>query len=490
MKGKSSTFVSKILKRRPKMKNFMDHNFLLQSETAQQLYHEHAAHLPIIDYHCHLDPKMVAEDHKFQSITEIWLGGDHYKWRAMRSNGIAEEYITGKDTSDWQKFQKWAETVPYTLRNPLYHWTHLELRTAFGIDKLLNPETAREIFEACNDKLQNDPTFTARGLMRKYKVEVVCTTDDPVDSLCYHQQVAGEKGLDFQMLPAWRPDKAMAVEKPADFRTYVEKLSAVSGTTISKFQDFVEALQKRHDFFAAQGCKLSDHGIEEFYAEDYTETEISDIFDKVYGGHALTDLEIRKFKSAMLYIFGIQDYEAGWTQQYHYGPIRNNNTKMFKLLGPDTGFDSIGETNTAKQCAQFLDKLNSAGKLAKTILYNINPCANEVVATMIGNFQDGSVPGKIQWGSGWWFLDQKDGMQKQMNALSNLGLLSRFVGMLTDSRSFLSYPRHEYFRRTLCNLLGTDIENGEIPYSGYEQQRVNQMVEDICYYNAKNYFGF
>ncbi|MDE6113486.1 glucuronate isomerase [Barnesiella sp. WM24] len=471
------------------MKPFMDENFLLQTETAQKLYHEHAAKMPIIDYHCHLIPKMVADDHKFKSITEIWLGGDHYKWRAMRSNGVDERFCTGTDTSDWEKFEKWAETVPYTFRNPLYHWTHLELKTAFGIDKLLNPTTAREIFDECNDKLLNDPTMTARGFMRRYNVETVCTTDDPVDSLEYHKQVR-DSGFEVKMLPTWRPDKAMAVENPAEFRAYVEKLAEVSGVTISKFSDMVDALQKRHDFFEEMGCRLSDHGIEEFYAADYTDGEIDAIFDKVYGGKELTHEEIDKFKSAMMIVFGEMDYASGWTQQFHYGAIRNNNSKMFKLLGPDTGFDSIGEFNTAKSCAKYLDKLNSRGKLTKTILYNLNPCANEVIATMLGNFQDGSIPGKIQFGSGWWFLDQKDGMQKQMNALSLLGLLSRFVGMLTDSRSFLSYPRHEYFRRTLCNLVGTDVENGEIPYTGYEAERVNKMIEDICYNNAKNYFKF
>ena len=439
----------------------MDENFLLQTPTAQKLYHEHAAGMPIIDYHCHLIPKMVADDHKFSSITEIWLGGDHYKWRAMRSNGVPERFCTGTDTTDWEKFEKWAETVPYTFRNPLYHWTHLELKTAFGIDKLLNPETAREIFEACNDKLQNDPTMTARGLMRRYNVETVCTTDDPVDSLEYHKAVA-DSGFEIKMLPTWRPDKAMAVENPAAFRAYVEKLAEVSGVEINKFQDMVDALQKRHDFFESMGCRLSDHGIEEFYAADYTQDEIDAIFNKVYGGKELSKEEIHKFKSAMLVVFGEMDYESGWTQQFHYGAIRDNNSKMFKLLGPDTGFDSIGEFTTAKSMSKFLDTLNSRGKLTKTILYNLNPCANEVIATMLGNFQDGSVAGKIQFGSGWWFLDQKDGMEKQMNALSVLGLLSRFVGMLTDSRSFLSYPRHEYFRRTLCNLVGNDIENGKV----------------------------
>ncbi len=325
--------------------------------------------------------------------------------------------------------------------------------------------------------------------MRRYNVETVCTTDDPVDSLEYHKQVR-ESGFEIKMLPTWRPDKAMAVEVPAEFRAYVEKLAEVSGVEINKFNDMIDALQKRHDFFEEMGCRLSDHGIEEFYAEDYTDAEIEAIFDKVYGGKELTKEEILKFKSAMLVIFGEMDYESGWTQQFHYGAIRNNNTKMFKLLGPDTGFDSIGEFTTAKACAKFLDTLNTRGKLTKTILYNLNPCANEVIATMLGNFQDGTVAGKIQFGSGWWFLDQKDGMEKQMNALSLLGLLSRFVGMLTDSRSFLSYPRHEYFRRTLCNLVGNDVENGLIPYTGYEENRVNQMIEDICYNNAKNYFKF
>lgn len=465
----------------------MDENFLLKTETAQKLYHEHAKKMPIIDYHCHLIPKMVADDYHFSSLTEIWLGGDHYKWRAMRSNGVDERYCTGKDTTDWEKFEKWAATVPYTFRNPLYHWTHLELKTAFGIDKILNPSTAKEIFDECNDKLQNDPNYTARGFMRRYGVECVCTTDDPIDSLEHHIATR-ESGFEIKMLPTWRPDKAMAVEVPANFVAYVEKLSEVSGVKISKFADLIEALRVRHKFFEEQGCKLSDHGIEEFYAEDYTDAEIEAIFNKVYGGKELTQEEILKFKSAMMIEFAIMDWETNWTQQFHYGAIRDNNSKMFKLLGPDTGFDSIGEFTTAKKMSKFLDKLNAQGKLAKTILYNLNPCANEVIATMLGNFQDGSVPGKIQFGSGWWFLDQKDGMEKQMNALSVLGLLSRFVGMLTDSRSFLSYPRHEYFRRTLCNLVGTDVENGEIPAS--EMERVNQMIEDICYNNAKNFFQF
>ena len=471
------------------MKKFNDENFLLETKTAQDLYHNHAAKMPIIDYHCHLIPQMVAENKRFDSIAQIWLMGDHYKWRAMRSNGVNERFCTGKDTTDWEKFEKWAETVPYTCRNPLYHWTHLELKTAVGIEETLNPTNARAIFDKCNDLIANDAKFTPRGLMEHYNVELVCTTDDPVDTLEYHDVVAADPTCKTRMIPAWRPDAAMNIEA-ATFKAYVEKLSAVSGVEIKTFADMITALQKRHDFFASKGCKLSDHGIEEFYDEPYTDAEIDAILDKALSGKDVTVEEQRKYKHAFLKEMAIMDYEAGWTQQFHYGAIRNNNTLMFNKLGADTGFDSIGEFTTAKAMSHFLDELNVQGKLAKTILYNLNPCANEVIATMLGNFQDGSCPGKIQWGSGWWFLDQKDGMEKQMNALSVLGLLSRFVGMLTDSRSFLSYPRHEYFRRTLCNLVGKDIENGLIPFEGYEEQRVRQMIEDICYNNAKQYFNF
>ncbi|MCI6504135.1 MAG: glucuronate isomerase [Prevotella sp.] len=471
------------------MKQFNDENFLLETKTAQDLYHNHAAKMPIIDYHCHLIPKMVADNKRFDSIAQIWLMGDHYKWRAMRSNGVDERFCTGKDTTDWEKFEKWAETVPYTFRNPLYHWTHLELKTAFGINETLNPTNARAIYDKCNELIENDPKFTPRGLMEHYNVELVCTTDDPVDTLEYHDVVASDPTSKTRMIPAWRPDAAMNIEA-ATFKAYVEKLSEVSGVAISTFKDMIDALQKRHDFFASKGCKLSDHGIEEFYDEPYTAAEIDAILAKALSGKEVTVQEQRQYKHAFLKEMAVMDYEAGWTQQFHYGAIRNNNTLMFNKLGADTGFDSIGEFTTAKAMSHFLDELNMEGKLTKTILYNLNPCANEVIATMLGNFQDGSFPGKIQWGSGWWFLDQKDGMEKQMNALSLLGLLSRFVGMLTDSRSFLSYPRHEYFRRTLCNLIGKDIENGLIPFTGYEEQRVRQMIEDICYNNAKNYFNF
>lgn len=468
------------------MKNFLDDNFVLDTETAQQLYHEHAANQPIIDYHCHLIPEYIANDHKFDNLGQIWLEGDHYKWRAMRTNGVDERFCTGKDTSDWEKFEKWAETVPYTMRNPLYHWTHLELKTAFGVEKILNPQTAREIFDECTAKLRT-PEFSARGLMKKYNVEVVCTTDDPIDTLEHHISLKNE-GFSIKVLPTWRPDKAMAVEVSADYRAYVEKLSDVSGVTISNFSDLITALRKRHDFFASVGCKLSDHGIEEFYAEDYTQSEIDAIFNKVYGGKELTKEEILKFKSAMLVEGAIMDWEKGWTQQFHYGAIRNNNTRLFKQLGPDTGFDSIGDFTVAKAMSKFLDRLDADNKLAKTIIYNLNPRDNDLIATMIGNFQDGSVAGKIQFGSGWWFLDQKTGMEAQMNSLSNLGLLSRFVGMLTDSRSFLSYPRHEYFRRILCNLIGTDVEKGLLPAS--ELPFLGKLVENVSYHNAKNFFGF
>lgn len=468
------------------MKQFMDENFLLDNEVSQDLFHNHAKNLPIIDYHCHLNPEFIAKDRTFDNLGQIWLEGDHYKWRAMRTNGIDERYCTGKDTSDWEKFEKWAETVPYTMRNPLYHWTHLELKTCFGVNKILKPETAREIYDECTAKLRT-PEYSARGLMRKYHVETVCTTDDPVDTLEYHIALKNE-GFEIKVLPTWRPDKAMAVEVPADFRAYIEKLSQVSGVSISKFADVIEALEVRHDFFASVGCRLSDHGIEEFYAENYTQAEIDAIFNKVYGGTALSHEEILKFKSAMMYEFAVMDAKSGWTQQFHYGAIRNNNSKMFASLGADTGFDSIGEFNTAKAMSRFLDRLNAEGHLAKTILYNLNPCANEVIATMLGNFQDGSVAGKIQFGSGWWFLDQKYGMTAQMNSLSVLGLLSRFVGMLTDSRSFLSYPRHEYFRRIMCNLIGVDVVNGEIPAS--EMDVIYKMVEGVSYYNAKNFFKF
>ncbi len=468
------------------MKPFMDENFLLKTDTAQQLYHNHAAKMPIIDYHCHLDPAMIANDRKFDNLGQIWLEGDHYKWRAMRTNGIPERYITGKDTTDWEKFEKWAETMPYAMRNPLYHWTHLELRRVFGVDKILNPINAADIFATCTEKLRTT-AYSARGLMRLFNVKAVCTTDDPIDSLEHHRALQKER-FEIEVLPTWRPDKAMAVENPVAYKAYVEKLSEVSDIRISKYADLMEALRIRHDYFALAGCKLSDHGLDGFYAEDYTQAEIDAIFNKVYSGKELTPVEIAKFKSALLLDGAKMDHEKGWAQQFHYGALRNNNTRLFKQIGPDTGFDSMGDYTVAQHMSKFFDRLDTNNQLAKTILYNLNPRDNDMVATMIGNFQDGSVAGKIQFGSGWWFLDQKFGMQAQMNSLSALGLLSRFVGMLTDSRSFLSYARHEYFRRILCNLIGDDVENGELPAS--ELPFIGKLVENVSYYNAKEYFKF
>ena len=466
------------------MKQFMDENFLLHTKTAQDLYHNYAAKMPIFDYHCHINPKEIAEDKRFENITQIWLYGDHYKWRGMRTNGVDEKYCTG-DASDWEKFEKWAETVPHTLRNPLFHWTHLELKKFFGIDKVLSPATAKEIWDECNAKLQT-PEYSVRGIIRMANVDTICTTDDPIDSLEYHRQIK-EDGFEVHVLPAWRPDKSMAVEKATIYNEYLDKLAEASGLEINTFGDLMKALDNRHQFFHDNGCRLSDHGLETIVAEDYTTDEIEAIFSKIRGGSDLAAEEIAKFKSCMLYEQGIMDHSRGWTQQYHIGAIRNNSTRLFKKLGPDVGLDSIGDFEIARPMAKFFDKLDLNNKLAKTIIYNLNPRDNELLATMIGNFQDGSVPGKMQFGSGWWFLDQKDGMTKQMNALSNLGLLSRFVGMLTDSRSFLSYTRHEYFRRTLCNLLGNDVENGEIPY---DMELLGTMVENICFNNAKEYFNF
>jgi glucuronate isomerase len=466
------------------MKPFMDENFLLQTETAQKLYHEHAAKMPIFDYHCHINPKDIADDRRFNTITEIWLAGDHYKWRGMRTNGVDERFCTG-DASDWEKFEKWAETVPHTLRNPLFHWTHLELKKFFGINEVLSPKNSRQIYDACNAKLQT-PEYSCRGIIRMANVHTICTTDDPVDSLEYHRQIKAS-GFEVAVLPAWRPDKAMAVEQPISYNQYINQLASVANMEINTFSDLITALDKRHQFFHDNGCRLSDHGLDTAFAEDYTSDEIDALFVKVRVGYRLTSREILKFKSCMLYEFGVMDHSRGWSQQFHIGALRNNNTRLFNKLGPDTGFDSIGDKPVAEPLSKLLNRLDTEDKLCKTVLYNLNPADNELYATMIGNFQDGSVPGKMQWGSGWWFLDQKDGMEKQIQALSNLGLLSRFVGMLTDSRSFLSYTRHEYFRRTLCNILGNDVENGEIPN---DMELLGQMVENISFYNAKNYFNF
>ena len=468
---------------------YIHKDFLLGNDTARELYHSSAEGLPIIDYHCHLSPAQIAENIQFKDITQLWLvdghAGDHYKWRAMRGNGVPEEYITGGRTS-WEKFAKWAETVQYAMRNPLYHWSHLELSRVFGIDKVLNPQTAREIFEECNAMLAT-PAFRGQELIRKFNVETLCTTDDPVDDLRYHAQIAS-RPFGVKVLPAWRPDRLNAIENVEGFKAYISRLAEVSGLPISNYDQLLQALQVRHDFFASMGCKLSDHGLDTFFAEDCTASEIDTIFKSALSGRRPDKVQADKFRSAILLDLAEMDAEAGWAQQFHIGPLRNNNSKMFAAIGPDTGFDAIGDWSCAQAGHRFFDRLASRDALAKTILYNLNPKDTEVLAVMAYTFNDGSVPGKMQLGSGWWFLDQEDGMRKQLNALSALGLLSRFVGMLTDSRSFISYPRHEYFRRILCNLIGEDVERGALPAS--ELPFIHKMVKDISYYNAKNYFDF
>jgi glucuronate isomerase len=466
------------------MKPFLDENFLLNSKTAEVLYHQFAKDMPIIDYHCHLPPDQIAEDRNFENITQVWLYGDHYKWRAMRANGVPEEYITG-GRSDWEKFEKWAETVPYTLRNPLYHWTHLELQRYFDVYDILSPATAKKIYDECTAKLQT-PEYSVQSLLKKMKVVTVATTDDPCDDLAHHQKLKAS-GFEVKILPAFRPDKAMNADDLIALNAYIARLEKIHGSEIKTYKEYLYALERRHDYFAENGCVLSDHGLEQLYAENYTEDEVSNIFLKISAGETLTKLEILQFKSAMLHAFAVWDHKKNWVQQYHIGALRDNNTRMLKNLGPDTGLDSIGDFSQGTALSKFLNRLDTGNQLAKTIIYNLNPADNELIATMIGNFNDGTIAGKIQYGAAWWFLDQKDGMIKQINALSNMGLLSRFVGMLTDSRSFLSFPRHEYFRRILCNLLGEDIENGELPD---DIAWVGKIVQDICYNNAKSYFNF
>lgn len=465
------------------MKTFLDQDFLLETSTAKTLYHNFAARLPIIDYHCHLPPNQIAEDSNFKNLTQIWLYGDHYKWRAMRANGIPEKYITG-DASDYEKFEKWAETVPYTLRNPLYHWTHLELQRYFDVHDILSPDTARKIYDECTAKLQT-PEYSVRRLIERMNVESIGTTDDPLDNLLSHHKIKAD-GFSVKVLPSFRPDKAMNADNVPEFNSYIKKLAEISGQQITNFNQFLDALKGRHDFFAQNGCNVSDHGIEQLYCEEYTDAEIEDIFRKILGQETLSSSEVLKFKSCMLINLAVWDHEKGWVQQYHVGALRNNNKRLLDQLGPDTGFDSIGDFSQASGISKFLNKLDSTNRLTKTILYNLNPADNEMLAAMAGNFNDGTVAGKIQFGAAWWFLDQKHGIIDQINALSNMGLLGRFVGMITDSRSFLSYPRHEYFRRILCNLIGNDVENGELPA---DTEWLGKMVENICYFNAKKYFN-
>ena len=466
------------------MKAFLDQDFLLQSATAQTLYHQYAAEMPIIDYHNHLVPQQIADDHQFDNITQAWLYGDHYKWRAMRAHGVDEKYITG-NASDEEKFMKWAETVPYTMRNPLYHWTHLELQRYFGVTEVLNAASAKRIYDHCAALLKT-PEYSVKNLLLKMNVKVLCTTDDPIDDLGYHKQIKAS-GYAIKVLPTFRPDKAMAVDDVATFNAYVKSLAQVVGYGIQELSTYKKAIGERHDYFHACGGRLSDHGLEHIYAEDYTEEQIAKIFGQLVSGANVSDHEKWQFKSAMLVYFAHLDHAKGWTQQFHLGALRNNNARLLGSLGPDTGFDSIGDFEQAKPLSKFLNHLDSTNQLAKTILYNLNPGDNELLATMTGNFQDGTIVGKMQFGSGWWFLDQKDGMERQINALSNMGLLSHFVGMLTDSRSFLSFPRHEYFRRILCNLMGQDVENGELPA---DIEWLGKLVKDISYTNASEFFNF
>ncbi len=468
------------------MRLFMDDDFLLESDVASDLYHRFAENLPIIDYHCHLSPDQMANDHRFRSITESWLDGDHYKWRAMRSNGVPERCCTG-DASDWEKFEAWARTVPDAMRNPIYHWTHMELRRPFGIDTLLSPSTARAVFDRCNERLQEN-AFTALGLLRGFKVAVVCTTDDPVDSLDAHRRLAQRANPETRVYPTWRPDRAFAFEDPEAFNAWIVRLEQASGLAVGGSLDaFLSALEARHTFFHDMGCRASDHGLETMVAESWADGQVASSFERVRAGKALDAGAALRLESALVHRLALLDHARGWVQQFHLGALRNNNTRLRRALGPDTGFDSIGDFEVARPLSRFLDRLDETNQLAKTILYNLNPKDNAIVATMIGNFQDGSVPGKMQYGSAWWFLDQRDGMTAQISALSNMGLLSRFVGMVTDSRSFLSYSRHEYFRRLLCNLLGEDVRRGLLPD---DRGALGALVEGICFFNARDYFGF
>ena len=463
---------------------YIDEDFLLGSAAARRLYRTYAKGEPIFDYHCHISPRDIAENRRFGNLFEIWLEGDHYKWRAMRSNGVAEKFITGSASPE-QKFQAWARTVPYTLRNPLYHWTHLELRRYFGIADLLSEKTAAKIWRQANARLAT-PALRAQGILKQFKVKVVCTTDDPVDTLEHHRAFA-RQGHPTRMLPAFRPDKALAVNVPAGFNRWVEQLAAAANVDINGLGAFLRALERRHEYFHAQGCRLSDHGLNHCFVDFCSEKVAAGIFQKARQGKPVSAVEQSQFASFMMVFFGRLDAKRGWTKQLHLGALRNNNTRRLTQLGPDTGFDAIGDFPQAQALSAYLDRLEAENALPKTIVYNVNPADNYVFAAVIGSFQDGTVPGKIQFGSGWWHLDQKQGMEWQLDALSNLGLLSRFIGMITDSRSFMSYPRHEYFRRILCNLIGSDIQTGAIPD---DDGLVGPLISNLCYANAKNYLAF
>ncbi|MDR7370078.1 glucuronate isomerase [Flavobacterium aquidurense] len=464
-------------------KTFINDNFLLENKYAEELYHNYSKNQPIIDYHNHLNPQSIAEDKIFDNITQVWINGDHYKWRAMRTLGINEQFVTGNG-SDKDKFLNWGKTVPYTMRNPLYHWTHLELARYFDIYDLLNEKSAEKIYIETSEKI-NSQAYSTQNLLKKVNAELVCTTEDPIDTLEYHQKLA-QNPFGTKVSTAFRPDKAILISNDG-YNAYLDTLGDVSGVAINTYSDLRDALRKRIEFFAANGCKLSDHGLDQIYFEEFTEAEVASIFKKKRENGIITPEEALKFQSAILLFLSETYHELGWVQQFHLGALRNNNARMHRILGPDTGWDSIGDYPQAQKLSSFLNALDSKDKLTKTIIYNLNPADNEVMATMIGNFNDGSVRGKVQFGSGWWFLDQKDGMTKQLNALSNMGLISCFVGMLTDSRSFLSFPRHEYFRRILCNLLGDEIQRGELPA---DMEWIGKLVSDISYNNAKEYFKF
>lgn len=465
---------------------FINEHFLLQNETARRLYHETAADLPIIDYHNHLPPDEIAADHHYKNLTELWLDGDHYKWRAMRTCGVDEELITGS-ASDKEKFFAWAETVPKIIKNPLYHWTHLELADPFGITtRLLSGETAEAIWDECNAMLQ-ESSFSVRSLLNRRKVEVVATTDDPAGSLEHHSAYQAESGRDFEMVPTFRPDRGMNLRNSNAFKEWLNALGEQADLEIQSFSDLLEALQKRHDDFHELGCRASDHGVEEPFSDPFTLSEVERTFQKAFAGEHVTEPEERAYKSAFLYFCGLMDAEKGWVYQIHIGSIRNNNTRFYKKLGPDSGFDSIGDTEIANPLARLLDRLDTENKLPKTVLYNINPRDNELMATMAGNFQDGTVAGKVQHGPPWWFLDQKNGIEQQIESLSNMGVLSEFIGMTTDSRSFLSFSRHDYFRRILCNIIGTDAEKGLIPN---DIEIMKKLIKQICHDNAKCYFDY
>lgn len=466
------------------MNSFINQDFLLKNDFAKSLYHNFAKDLPIIDYHNHLSPKEISKDIQFENITQVWLYGDHYKWRAMRAFGIDEKYISGNAT-DKEKFIKWAEVVPHTIKNPLFHWTALELKAYFGIDEILTPENAEAIYEKTSKILQQK-SHSANGLLKMQNVESLCTTDDPIDSLEYHISIQKDE-TKVKTFPTFRPDKSFAVENTTTYNEYLLKLETVSAINIQTYDDLLKALGVRILFFNENGCKLSDHGLEQLFFFEEQTYDIDTLFSKIKKHQELRNEEIAFFKFTTIVNLCKMYHKVGWTQQFHLGAIRNNNKRLLTELGPDTGFDSIGDFSQAKALSGVLDTLDSTNQLTKTIVYNLNPADSEVFASMVGNFNDGSIKGKMQYGAAWWFLDQKDGIEKQINTLSNLGLLSCFVGMLTDSRSFLSFPRHEYFRRILCNIIGTDVENGELPA---DEKFLGKLVSDICYHNAKSYFEF